>query len=312
MKNLLRNTSQLLLLLFLVFRTGFLHAQLLSETFDLVRENNYFHGTTPFQEELKSNPNGLLKEVLPYLNDSNALARAFAIDLIHETGRSNPEKKLRQNVVENLVFSCKDNDAANAGKASRYLQQYNREDFSATSKDSITAYIETSPFYKGNMALLAGYLNIGNATPTLKRMLQNPSVGDKDKWDCRLALSRMGDKQETNTCINVCRSKHANNTVIHSLVPGLVYTRQKEAFDFLVTIIESDEKNCISSNPDNFSQLPCGYRVMEYIAPMVKGFPISTYNDIRQLKTDNYKAALKTVRKWFKENPDYELIDNSF
>jgi hypothetical protein len=84
------------------------------------------------------------------------------------------------------------------------------------------------------------------------------------------------------------------------------------AYDYLITVLNDDTKNCMSPNPNSGAQIVCGYRVMEFLAPVIANFPLKTYEGINQIKTDNYQAALETARAWFKENPDYKIKDDTF
>ena len=149
--------------------------------------------------------------------------------------------------------------------------------------------------------------------PDIRNIFILPHQTDKVKWAAHLALARMGDNTEIAYCIRVVQSKQMNNAIVYNLVPSLIYTRQKAVFDYLITILNSDEKNCNSSNPDNDSRIVCGYRVMEFLAPVIKDFPLQTIPGINQIKTNNYDAALETARKWFKEKGEkYEILNDNY
>jgi len=98
-----------------------------------------------------------------------------------------------------------------------------------------------------------------------------------------------------------------NDDFVYGVVPLLVYTRQKETTNLLFDIILSDQKGCTPAGPDVEGNINCAYRVMEAIAPYVKGIPLElgTSGD---LKTTNYKQALKDTRAWIVQHKnDYEL-----
>jgi len=65
-----------------------------------------------------------------------------------------------------------------------------------------------------------------------------------------------------------------NDDLVYEIVPYLVYTRRQEAFKFLERIIQSNESTYLSANADNEENILCGYRVLEYIAPVMINFPL--------------------------------------
>jgi hypothetical protein len=250
---------------------------------------------------------------MPYLSDSDARVKNFALNLVNYTGRESKSLIIKQAVVQILVNDYKGTEKRDAGNAGSYLKNYSKEDFNITARDSLSVKIKRGVNNMYDIFMLAGYIKLTNAIPDIKVSISNPKLNDKTIWGAHLALSRMGDKAETDYCINIVKSKNMCNAVVYNMLPSLVYTRQKAAFDYMVTILNSDEKNCMSSNPDNSAEIVCGYRVMEFLAPVIKNFPLQTYKGINQIKTKDYKAALETARNWFKEHKDsYQIIDDTF
>jgi hypothetical protein len=287
----------------------------LSGTMQQIRQGKYFNGTAPFQKDIQNEASTieLINATLPYLKDTVSNVRAFAIELVHFAGRNSLSPNIRQMAVQNLVFACKDKGAGNSGKAGKALQQYKKEDFNVVARDSLATIIKRGVNALDQVFMIAGYIHLTGSIPDMKSALANPKINDKTKWAAHLALSRMGDEAETEYCIRVIKSKNMGNAIVYNMVPGLIYTRQKAAFDYLVTILNSDDKDCMSSNPDNPSQIVCGYRVMEFLAPVIKDFPLKTIKGVNQIKTDNYQKALETARTWFKEHANgYEIIDEGF
>ena len=287
--------------------------QELSQTMLQVRQGQYFKGTAPFRKIIEANPASIIKEAQPYLADTLSNVRSFAYELIHASGKTSNEKEVRQAAVLNLVPGCKDKGAGIPGKTGKYLQQYGRDDFSAAAKDSISAIIKHGTDYLENVLLVAGYLNLANTMADIRVVFTNPRQNDKTKWAGHLALSRMGDEAETSYCIRVMQARPMNNAIIYNMAPGLIYTHQKAACDYLVTILNSNDKNCLSPNPDNGGQIVCGYRVMEFLAPVIVDFPLQTIDGLNQIKTNNYETALETTRAWFKTKAgNYSIKTDAF
>ncbi len=315
----MKNKSILLLITCLFISGASILSQTLSEqlkqTVEIVKKKNQYVDLRKFQTSIQNDTGAyeLLNVVKPYLSDSNADVRTFALNLVNYTGRVSKSLIIKQAVVQILVNEYKGTERKNAGSAGSYLKNFGIEDFSIIARDSLVAKIKRGVNNMYDLFMLAGYVKLTNAIPYIKAALTNPKINDKTKWAAHLALSRMGDNEETEYCIRVVKSKDMSNSVVYNMLPGLVYTRQKAAFDYLVTVLNSDEKNCMSPNPDNPNQIVCGFRVMEFLAPVIKDFPLETYKGINQIKTKDYNAALDTARNWFKEHKDnYVIIDDTF
>jgi len=126
-------------------------------------------------------------------------------------------------------------------------------------------------------------------------------------WDIHLSLARLGNKEEIKYCVDLVRNAGLNDKVIYNLFPDLAYTRSKEAVYYMLEVLNSDSKDCFSPNPDNPVKIPCAYRVMEFLAPVIKNFPLKTDKD-GELDVDDYEKSLITCREWFKKHVnDYEI-----
>lgn len=89
---------------------------------------------------------------------------------------------------------------------------------------------------------------------------------------------------------------------VYDVVPDLIYTRDREVFRFLESIILSDKKECTSAYPDREMPFCADTGFFEYIANAIQDFPIPSDNDGEAQITD-YEKALEEVRLWFAGNP---------
>ena len=53
----------------------------------------------------------------------------------------------------------------------------------------------------------------------------------------------------------------------------------------------------LSANADSEENILCGYRVLEYIAPVMIDFPLPV-DEFGELEIDDYEAGLEEVRQW--------------
>ena len=121
----------------------------------------------------------------------------------------------------------------------------------------------------------------------------------------------MGNDEQTAWCVQKVKKAPVNSGLIANVLPDLIYTRQKEALDYCVELLFSDEKLCSSPNPDLSERIPCAYRIIEMLAPVIEGFPIKVNPSIG-LESDDYPKTLQTVREWFKKNSNYKINRETF
>lgn len=262
-----------------------------------------------FQREKNLKP--VLNSLKEFHADSTYKVRLEAYKLTYKLGLISTELETRQAAVSALVGGVRDKNRSIQGWSVQHISVYNREDFTSETKGQITQAISTNPQNLPELIKVAGYLNIPEAKGGIENIALTSS-NTSDKLAAYLALARMGQADYSAKTTSIIRRQALNNNVVYELVPALIYTRQKQCIDYAIEILYVDEKNCGSSNPDNPTKILCAYRVMEYLAPVIKDFPfgLKTSGDI---DADNYKTALIETREWFlKMGSTYEIIDNSF
>jgi hypothetical protein len=215
---------------------------------------------------------------------------------------------IRKKAVAMLLTACKDKDSGNSGISYEYLTQFQKIDFEPGSIDSLKNLLQVGNPHLDIALKLAGFLQIADSRTKIGELISAEKASKQAKWAAHLALARMGFDDEVSYCVERCKRIPVNDNVVYNLLPDLIYTRQKAAFDYLIQILNSNEKNCSSPNPDSEQKIYCGYRVMELLAPVVKNFPLEL-GPSGDIETSNYENALKQTRDWFKVT-DYQ-IDNS-
>ena len=256
------------------------------------------------------NSEKILQALQPYYADSLPSVRAKAYNMAERVGQKAQEGATRQLAVKQLINAINDNDTGISGNASEALSGFAKEDFNASHRSEIAALLKQEIPHKDQLVKLAGYLNIKEAQTTIKQLAQ-PGNNRKTRWAAYLALARMGEQQELQYIVKTIAAMPLNDDVVYEMVPDLIYTRQKTAFDYLFTIINNDGPSCSSADPDASANMLCGYRTMEYIAPYIKGFPLPVEEG--ELVVDDYKQALETVRSWYaKMQGDYEILNIAF
>lgn len=286
--------------------------KLLDDYMDIVRKEVY--SSSPGKELYsKKNAGELLKLLNKYYSDTLAKVRSKAYYLTYKATYKSNDKELRNVSVFNLVQALKDEDSGNIGSAASWLTNFYSDDFNEASKDSLRIIMHKQSSYLDRIIKLVAFAGLNDQIEYLTKNLRNGNYrSSKVIWATHLALARLGVEEEIDFCVDLVKKQTVNDNVIYELVPDLVYIRHRKAIDYLIEILQDESKNCYSANPENPQRIACGYRVMEYLAPIIKDFPIEV-DSTGDIIADDYENALKLTRKWFKEKSDnYIIIDNTF
>ncbi len=273
--------------------------------FEAVRE----HGNAPLDQRIFKdvrNDRVIVNTLISYLSDPHQQVSLRAIDLLARVGTKSAKQAVRSAAAHQLVSVVGNKDVGRSAYASQQIQAFQVADFSNEDTDSIVSYIQPRQVNLDLILLLAGRIGTPAARERIQHFLIQPA-SPKLKWSARLALSRMADERATAFILDELADKPKDDAFVSTVVPGLVYSRNKEIFDVLVQIVRSDEPLCLSSNPDSQKSVTCAYRVLGLIAPAIENFPLQA-DEHGDLKTSNFAEALALAKNWFEENPDYKLI----
>ena len=246
----------------------------------------------------------LLNELTPYFTDSMTVIRRKAYYLSYKKAKK--ESILNQvPAVNQLVIGCSDKEGSIIKQNLSYLKLFQKEAFDSTARKAI-AFLLTQPKYESfsDIYLLAGFLGIGSEP--MNRLYMHPETPNKTKWTLQLALARMGNAGALESVMNNASQMEVGDNLVAYLIPNLIYTRQKQALDFCVKVLNETDKNCSPPNAELSNKIVCGYRVMEMLAPVIEGYPFET-DATGMVVADNYDQALEQVRAWFIANPDYKI-----
>ena len=262
-------------------------------------------------KELWQNPKQhgeVLTALSPYFSDTLSVIRAKAYYLAKQISTHSQNEAVRQQAVNELTAGLQDEDNGNVARVHSYLTAFGLADFTPASRQVIANLLSQSPAHLPRLLKLVGTLNLTEQVPTLQNLL--PSLSARDQWAAQLALARLGDPEALATVLARVKQEPVNDDVVYELLPDLVYTRQKAALDYLVTIVQSDEKNCQSADPEAEQRILCGYRVLELLAPAIQDFPLAV-DESGDLAVSDYPSALQQARRWLREHSDYQIIYDS-
>jgi hypothetical protein len=264
----------------------------------------------PKQLSIADNAKGVLEGLTLYLSDSVAAVRSKAYTIASLAGNNARQSSVRELAVKKLTEGLSDKDAGNAGLALDYLKIFRKEDFTAYSKDAIRVLFGQKPSHFDELLRLVGFLELTGLKESIRPYTQlgNPQ---STRWAAIVSLARMSDASAVEEMMRRVRKLPVNDDIIYKIFPDLAYTRHPEAIAYMVEAMQSDDRNCLTADAEKEESIPCGYRIMEQLAPVVDGYPLQL-DESGDIKTKDYVAALKTVREWFVKHPDYKILRDRY
>ncbi len=294
----IRFCKQLFSVLF-AFYTCSLSAQNTEASFKLLKSElqNKKAENFPF-----TNWNQLSAAIEEVKGDTTSTKSFDYLTSLYETAIVSEKAAVRQFSVEVLVTSLGRNGAL-TNKSIVRLQQFRRIDFSEMAKYELKRKLNDVTNNIGELAKLTAFVCGKDCRENLQNLLVIETIGKRDKKDIRLALIRTGQATYEQKLVKAARAQVVNDDFVYNLVNDLIYTRSKLVFDYLLEVINSDEKRCTSANNDNPEPMICAYRLMEKVAPCIVNFPAKV-NAYGELDTKDYKKLLSDVRAWISKNKD--------
>lgn len=252
----------------------------------------------------------VLGELTSYQHDTVSAVRSKVYMICHRVGNGTKQSTLRQTAVTRLVLGCKDEDTGNVGLALDYLTTFRKDDFTTSSKDGIRNLVRNKAAHFDQVLRLAGFLELTDLKENINPYTQAGNA-QSIRWAALVTLSRMNDSEAMGEVMRRVRKLPVNDDMVYKIFPDLVYTRNAEAICYMVEVMERDDKNCVTADAEREEPIPCGYRIMEQLAPVIEGYPLQL-DESGDIKTKDYTAALQKVREWFIKHKDYTIVRDRF
>lgn len=255
-------------------------------------------------------PQAVLSHLQVYLNDSLPTVRAAAADIVYFVSINASDPSDRMLGVYLLLQTYREDDAALNATRLTYLQAYTQEDFSSFARNAVRDLVRREPAYFDRIMRLAGFLQLRDLIPDIRPWTQpgNPSA---IRWSALISMARLADSTAIAVVLKRATSLPLNDDVVYKLFPDLIYTRSPQLIAYVVEALHQNQPNCLAADPEREVPIDCGYRIMEQLAPVIKDFPIES-DESGDLKTDNYPEALESTRLWFRANPGYTILDQTW
>lgn len=254
----------------------------------------------------------ILQDLEVYRIDSISTVRKYAFLIANNLTKNDTNSILKQNVVNFLLKGFNDPNSGTCGIVSDLLKDYAKKNYNDKARNKILELLYLTPPYYHELLKLAGYVNPDSFLKSITELLSSGVIKNNEPyWAAKLALARIGDHAAMKFCMNQIKMMEVNDDLVYDYVPDLIYTHQREAIDFLIQLLHSNEKNCESSNAESTEMIVCGYRIMEYLAPVIEDFPLKI-SDSGDIDTNDYTEALQICRDWFLQHPDYKITNEEY
>ena len=301
-------TSVLVLqLVVLASLTQCLFAQTLKETvaiyFDSVRAG--------VRTEMPSLGEGASTDVIkPYLTDTSEVVRLSARELLYGWASASISRTLRAKAIERLLAATPPGDVTCTGVIIPMLRTFEKGVYSDSAKMHIRRLLKAEGPYLPEWMKFAGFLELKDLDDEIRPYAQ-PGNLQSLRWSAMLSLARMGDERAAHEVLSRVRKLKVNDDVIYKIFPDLVFTRNDAAIRYMIDVLQDDAHQCLSADVEKETTIACGFRIMEQLAPVVEGFPVSL-DDSGDLAVDNYASALHAVRRWFIANREYSILRDRY
>ncbi|MFA8434182.1 MAG: hypothetical protein ACEPOZ_06670 [Marinifilaceae bacterium] len=285
--------------------------QSVTDFFQAVRqEPNKYHRLPKLEGE--PNKIEIIQQLKTYQLDSISGIRKYSYQLAHQIGQLQHDTLLKQTIVNFLLQGFHDKDTGICGIVSDLLKEYPPAFYSNNARSQILELLPMAPPYYSELIKLAGYIHPQSAPLLLEELLASRVIKrNTDRWAAHLALARMNDKTSISYCVQQIKKQEVDDDLVYDVLPDLIYTHQRESIDYLIELLNSDEKNCETADPESDVKITCAYRVMEYLVPVIRNFPLHL-NASGDVNTEDYREALLIAREWFLQNPNYQIIRDQY
>jgi len=291
------------LICYLLLLGQFIYSQ---ETISTITKDYIANANKPSSELIKKLDAYPLESILEtckeQLSDSLVTVRKAIYEMVYIIALRKHNENGVNKAINMLISGCKDKDGGIVYTNLNYLKYFKSNDFDVEARIKLGLMAREGSYYFEQVVRLTGFVGITDLTYDYREMLQQKKYpNNKVRWALHIALARLGIKEEADYCLNRIRKLPISDDVVYDLLPDIVYVRSKEAFDYLLELIKSNEKSCSSSNPNSDAKIICAYRVIRLVAPFINDFPIKTDKGGDLIDRD-YDKMLITVRQWIDMN----------
>lgn len=290
---------------------GFSQSALTSQINLLMTQIRAGSALTVDKAKIISSPN--FKETSQLLSrffaDSVAGVRFEALNINTQIALKSKDKSLIKKSIQDNVNNYVMNGSIN-NQIAGLLKKYIKNDFTSEELLLINKTLQSRENNIGTLAKIYAFAGQTAVLNDINLLLSKQNLTKSDKKDLKLALVRCGDEGLTIKMHETLKKQVMNDNLIYAALPDVIYTKNKQLYEYLLNAVLSNDKKCGSANNDDNTPIICAYRLIEQLAPNINNFPV-TINEKGEINSKNLAKTLTEVRDWIGKNRDSIEIDLS-
>ncbi|QMW03332.1 hypothetical protein [Spirosoma foliorum] len=254
-----------------------------------------------------------LVELQPATRDTLTRVRQAAYRTLAYLSQRVIDTTGKQQALSLLTAGLTDNESTIIRSVSSALRQVNRQTFTPVVVQRIRLLLRSGQKNLSEVCRLLGFIGDQSDRSRLSLLLTAPGLDAATSQSIRLALVRLGDAALRGQLVSKLKGQVVNSNFMVFALTDLLYTRQKEIVDVLVTKLYSNESNCEGATPT--ARINCAYQLMISLAPFIVDYPIQVdeFGESSLPATNEaYIQTLATVRDWFTAHTDYRMRNDIY
>ncbi len=242
-----------------------------------------------------------LKSLKNFYKDKSSRSRSKAYGIARNVYNYSDDPKVKQKVVKDHLLACtNDRSISLRYRLANHLIQFEKEDFDAESLLLIKDLIENDP-NKKHYIVIAGYKEIDIELPDISTYTEEEVV---ESWDIIQGMARVGNPEAVQICRKIVKEHPLDIKFFDRLLPGLVFTNDRQILDDIITEILDDDVELIGQRLKDYQR----YFMLKHILPLMYEYPYQ-FVDEGQLTYDEFYHQLSFAMDWLRANKEtYTLI----
>lgn len=265
---------------------------------------------TNSKKMLAEDPNIVLELLTTYEKDGSPRVRERAYALIWQIAKPHPNPKVRQEATSRLLNGLKDPEPLVWQQSSKYLSDFNSEDFSENTRVDIRQFLnEKEP--RREIIRIVGIANMQEEMEMLEKLLidepkyetglQSGRWYGTVGWAARLARARMGSKVDISRAIELVEAEPDDIVRVTVLLKDIAYIRQPEAIKLLHKYLESDKR--LPSVKPSIPGTGYSQYALDLLAQLIKDFPV------KSVGPGGYsQSEIDLARKWMSTQKEFKTL----
>lgn len=246
-----------------------------------------------------------------YVSDSLNKNRVGAIQLIKNVEKKVKDPIFRKEQLAVLFIALEKMPLKETKECINLMCKYEKAAFTTDQIDLIRDYLALPKIERKEAVLLLGFIGRTDDADYLNAMATLYPLRKEELYYVQLAQVRLKNAKATEEYLTKFKAMSIDDNFVTNLLKDAVYTRNMDLIQSLLLSCLSGELNCYSANNDATAKIPCAYRILEALAPIIQGFPVKI--DRTGEIVGDPQAELEKAKAWIQAHQnDFILIDTNF